>query len=255
MTFPISVESRLAEAMRPVLCLRPAGELGGAVELRAPSHALELGDGTCLVSDTGNQRLQLLAHDGKPLRDLQTSGPYGLALGEDGIFFADCRQSKIYLLSHDFERCNQWAKLRSPIALVIHKDQIFATEQVNHTVVSCALATGVVERRFGGEGSGDGELWCPFGIAAHEDTLYIADSWNHRVARFTLRGEWLGAWGKEGGAPGSFRSPYGVVVVRGALIVSEEAGRRLQVLCALVLNTSNIEVVPFRASHVSTVQL
>ncbi|KAL1507984.1 hypothetical protein AB1Y20_007586 [Prymnesium parvum] len=221
--------------LRPVLCLQQLSlDDDDHAQLQAPSHAVFMANGNLVVSETS--QLRIFRETGKLLRavDISFDGPFGIAVGENALCVADCRKNRLVALELDpqseITRQKFSIKLQSPIAVVLHRDRAFVTEQVNHTVAICNLKTGTLERRFGGEGSGGGELWCPYGIAAYDSTLYVADSWNHRIARFSLRGEWLGAWGEAGGAPGRFRSPYGVGVAAGVLVVSEAGNKRLQLL-------------------------
>jgi DNA-binding beta-propeller fold protein YncE len=84
---------------------------------------------------------------------------------------------------------------------------------------------------WGREGSGDGEMSEPFGIAVDAlDCVYVADSGNHRVLKFDPRGRILCAWGGLGGGPMMMSDPSGVAVdAEGAVIVAERNNRRIQV--------------------------
>ena len=114
----------------------------------------------------------------------------------------------------------------------------------------------------GRRGSGDGQLLRPSGLAVvgrpclgHEhpgladerrpgppltqsgpvpaqdaEHVYVADSGNHRVCKFTRAGAFCLAVGGYGEAPGCFRLPRGVALCGGHLLVSEEEGCRVQVL-------------------------
>src|SRR6266516_2963630 len=54
-------------------------------------------------------------------------------------------------------------------------------------------------------GTGDDGLRRPRGIAFDgQGTLFVADTANHRVQRFSAMGEPLGPWGSIGSAPGEF---------------------------------------------------
>lgn len=215
-----------------MLCLRQLRvELDPVVSLEGPSHAIITPNGQYIVSDTKANLLKVVSLDGTLIHSVvgHFDGPYGLALSSEGLYIADCRSNQLEIVNLELTNRRVLAKFRSPIAVALDGEFAFVTEQVNHTVAVLRLATGIIEHRMGGEGSGDGELWCPYGIAARSDTLYIADSWNHRIARFTFSGKWLGAWGREGASPGRFRSPYGVAVTSDALLVSEDTGKRLQV--------------------------
>ena len=60
---------------------------------------------------------------------------------------------------------------------------------------------------------GRGDLIQPSGLALDdEDNLYVADSGNNRVQRFSGDGEFLTAWGSEGSDEGQLRMPWGITV-------------------------------------------
>jgi sugar lactone lactonase YvrE len=73
--------------------------------------------------------------------------------------------------------------------------------------------------RLGMQGSGAGQLNAPRGLAVAPDgSIYVADSKNHRIQRFSPDGEVLNTWGSfadilTGTAPGgTFSEPWGVAV-------------------------------------------
>ncbi|HDT14694.1 MAG TPA: hypothetical protein ENN55_00615, partial [Firmicutes bacterium] len=88
---------------------------------------------------------------------------------------------------------------------------------------------------FGREGNGDGELYLPKGIACNEfGDIYVADTGNHRVARFYNDGSSvrfitnIGQGFGEG--KGQFKSPsYTAVDSAGRLYVSDTGNNRIQV--------------------------
>jgi DNA-binding beta-propeller fold protein YncE len=57
-----------------------------------------------------------------------------------------------------------------------------------------------------GRGEGKFQLKDPCGVAISGDDVYVADTWNGRIARFSLSGEW------EGKAQSDFYGPRGVAV-------------------------------------------
>ena len=51
----------------------------------------------------------------------------------------------------------------------------------------------------------------PAGLAVDgENNLFVVDSQNHRVQKFTRDGQYLGGWGSEGSDPGQFNKPWGI---------------------------------------------
>jgi uncharacterized protein (TIGR03663 family) len=91
-------------------------------------------------------------------------------------------------------------------------------------------------RTWGSEGSGAGQFLRPRGIAVGPDgSVYVADSGNHRIQKFTADGQWVTAWGTFGGCPeqtpppGTFCEPWGVAVgPDGAVYVADLWAHRVQ---------------------------
>ena len=66
---------------------------------------------------------------------------------------------------------------------------------------------------WGEHGSGEGQLNGPSGIAFDsEDNLYVVDSLNDRVQKFTRDGRYLMGWGGSGTGEGQFRRPWGIAI-------------------------------------------
>lgn len=54
----------------------------------------------------------------------------------------------------------------------------------------------VLVRTWGGSGAGEGQFDFPYGIAVGgASDVYVADTGNHRIQRFTAEGEFVGQWG------------------------------------------------------------
>lgn len=91
-------------------------------------------------------------------------------------------------------------------------------------------------RTWGSEGSGPGQFLRPRGIAVAPDgSVYVADSGNHRIQKFTADGQFVTAWGSFGGCPeqtpppGTFCEPWGVAVgPDGAVYVADLWAHRVQ---------------------------
>ena len=80
------------------------------------------------------------------------------------------------------------------------------------------------------EGSGNGQFIHPTGVAIDSsDNIYIADSGNHRIQKFTSTGGYLTQWGHEGTGNGEFNIPYGVCVdSSGDVFVTDTYNDRIQ---------------------------
>lgn len=93
---------------------------------------------------------------------------------------------------------------------------------------------------FGGwGGNGDGKLFFnhPEGLATSRDNLYVADTWNHRVVRFSLAGEWKGS-------VTGFMGPRGVAVGRdGSVWVADTGNSRVVKYDAALQNPQTVGAV------------
>lgn len=89
---------------------------------------------------------------------------------------------------------------------------------------------------FGMPGSEPGQFNAPRGLAfAPDGTMYVADSRNHRIQRFTPDGQLLNAFGSFGdlnsgeAPPGTFNEPWGVAVgPDGSVYVTDTWNHRVQ---------------------------
>ena len=83
---------------------------------------------------------------------------------------------------------------------------------------------------WGAHGSAPGLLDGPCGIAFDSDgDIYIVDTGNDRVQKFTIDGEFLFAWGSIGTGDGEFNRPWGITIdSRGAVYVADWGNDRVQ---------------------------
>ena len=92
--------------------------------------------------------------------------------------------------------------------------------------------------KWGTEGMGDGQFNAPAGVAGASDgSVYVTDSGNHRIQKFTSEGVFVSKWGTEGEGGGEFRFPAGVAVASdGSVYVSDYRNHRIQkfTLCSFV---------------------
>ena len=77
----------------------------------------------------------------------------------------------------------------------------------------------------------------PLGVAVDgQGNLFVADTFNDRIQKFSAQGEPLAQWGTRGSAPGQFQGPSGVAVDgQGNLFVTDTGNSRIQKLPAAYL--------------------
>ena len=84
--------------------------------------------------------------------------------------------------------------------------------------------------QWGTEGSGNGEFSDPHGIAVGSDgSVYVADTDNNRIQKFTSNGKFVRTWGTRGRGDGEFASPVDVAVAYdGSVYVLDLGNYRIQ---------------------------
>jgi uncharacterized protein (TIGR03663 family) len=73
----------------------------------------------------------------------------------------------------------------------------------------------------------------PWGVAIGPDgSVYVSDTWNHRIQKFTADGQFVSMWGYfgQGDTPNAFYGPRGVAVdVKGQVFVADTGNKRIVV--------------------------
>lgn len=113
---------------------------------------------------------------------------------------------------------------------------IYVTDSRNHRIAHFA-ADGTFIQTFGTFGDlsmGEapmGSLNEPWGIAvAKNGTVYVSDTWNHRIQKFTADGKAIKTWGTFGTTetPGSLYGPRGITISDdGRIFVADTGNKRI----------------------------
>ncbi len=84
--------------------------------------------------------------------------------------------------------------------------------------------------QWGSNGAGEGQFSGPHGIEVDADgNVYVVDTGNNRIQKFTSDGMLLMTWGSLGAGDGQFNHPHGVGIgPKGNLYVSETGNNRVQ---------------------------
>ena len=93
-----------------------------------------------------------------------------------------------------------------------------------------ATETYTFVTKWGFEGTGDGQFMTPVGIATDSGGyVYVADSENDRIQKFTSDGTYVSDWGSYGTGNGSFILPFGVATdTSGNVYVTDNNNHRVQ---------------------------
>ncbi len=162
-----------------------------------PWHMTVDDSGFVYVSDSGNNRIQKFTSTGTYVGHWTVAGGGSLA----GIVFAPAQGGRFFVVQ--------------------------ASAGFNIKVFD---RSGNLLTSFANSGSGLGQLNSPSGIAYGQGSLFVADTQNHRVSRFSLDGAFLSSVGSGlGSGLGQMNQPRGVAVdADGNLYVTEWGNNRVQ---------------------------
>ena len=156
------------------------------------------------------------------------------------------------------ERMGDWCSFANDLALAGDALLVLSSGFPGQNCIAVLSAeTGDFRFEFGEFGSDDAQLRAPKSLTVHDGLVYVADTSNHRIQVYQLsdgrhvrsigRTGQAPDWGDDevdddideepfdgderiGSAPGEFNQPVGVAIGHGRLYVSEQRGRRIQVL-------------------------
>lgn len=141
-----------------------------------------------------------LIFDASQANPISLNAPRALAFAPDGTFYvADSRNHRILHIDPQGNILHTWGAYADGVNVAI----------------------------------GDGTFNEPWGIAVGPDgSVYVADTWNHRIEKFTAEGRFLKAWGSfgQGNEPTQFYGPRGLAVdSEGRVYVTDTGNKRVVV--------------------------
>jgi DNA-binding beta-propeller fold protein YncE len=215
--------------------------------------------GAVFVADTNNHRIQVFNAAGTFQREWggfgsgpgQFSSPRGLVVHENEVYVADSNNHRIQVFRPTGVFKRQWGaagnangQFSQPLAVAvdINTDEVYVADSGNHRIQKFSK-TGTFKR-----GIGHGTAWtgaapsptqsnlnrwfnAPAGVAVDPDSgdIYVADSNNNRIQKFSGDGVFLTKWGSQGSANGQFSVPIGITVdADGDVYVSDQFNHRIQ---------------------------
>jgi NHL repeat len=100
----------------------------------------------------------------------------------------------------------------------------------------------VLVRKWGSNGTGDGQFSIPAGIAVDSaDNVYVNDSNNSRIQKFDSNGSYLTKWGLYGAGNGQFDGPDGIAIdSSGKVYVADGYNNRIQVFAPTNVANTNL---------------
>lgn len=159
--------------------------------------------------------------------------PVNVRIDSDGSkYVTDTGREQVLVYDRDdrfvaaFGRQGQF----KPVDVAIAGDRLYVTDVKNHQIHVLDKRSGRTLFTFGKAGSEPGELFHPTNLAiGAEGDIYVVETSNYRVQRFTAEGKPVRTYGAVGSVPGSFARPKGIAIDRsGRFYVGDAAFENLQ---------------------------
>ena len=254
--------SALTEALPPdpfetLLRRVPAAIFVGAAgsapgQLKQPRDVAVAPNGSVVIADTFNHRIQSFAPDGSLLASWGTFGavdqggqpgqlnePWGVAVNANGeVYVADTWNHRVQHFDSAGKLLGTWGafgngtdllNLWGPRDVAIDSTGLVYVSDTGNKRISVFDAQGAPLRQIGAAGALDGELDEPVGIAiSPAGELYVADAWNRRIQVFGLDGVFRRKWDVSGWYGQSlFAKPYLTVDANENVYFSDPEGFRI----------------------------
>jgi len=216
-----------------------AGKDVKGYSLKQP-YGAALHDGKLYVADTGGPGLAIFDLEKRRLEFQAGRGggrmmrPINVTVDGDGSkYVADAGVNRVLVFGRDdrFERALGAEGQFRPTDVAIAGNRLYVVDILNHQVQVLDKRSGALLFRFGKAGSGVGELFHPTNIAIGPDgDVYVTETGNYRVQRFTSEGTHVRFYGEQGNIPGTFSRPKGLAIDRrGRIYVGDAAIQNVQI--------------------------
>ena len=163
--------------------------------------------------------------------------PINIAIDRDGTrYITDTGRNQILVFDSDdrYVRAYGTEDQFKPVGVAIEGERLFVTDIQHHQIHVLDKRSGKILYTFGKAGSKEGELYHPTNLVLTADGhLYVADTGNFRIQKFTQDGRFVRSIGSIGSGLGQFARPKGLALDReGHIYVSDAAFENIQVFDA-----------------------
>lgn len=240
----------------------------GNGELNFPQEILVNSDGSFLVADNGNHRVQKFDKNGNYVSqfggsgktDGKFNGPNGIAQDSKGnLFITDRYNNRV----QKFDKDGNFIKVigtttastangdfSNPVGIVVDAaDNVYVVDR-NNDRVQKFTNDGVFIKVIGGAGTTDGLFKSPYGIIVDSDAnIYVTDLTRDNVQKFDSTGKFLSSFGGTGTGDGKLSNPQGIAFdLQGNIYISDSGTDSIQ-----VFNNVGTFVKKYKPAHGKTI--
>jgi hypothetical protein len=182
-------------------------------------YDLVTGDAHSLAGDRGIGKIQQ---------------PNNIAADEEGNFYiADKLRNAVLVYAPDEKFLNAWGRPGEiePVAVAVRGNLLYVCDIKNHRIEVWERKNGTLLRTIGEKGKEPGQFFLPTYIALdNEGNLYVTDTGNFRIQKFSPDGKLVMQFGGLGVALGQFAWPKGIDVdSRGRIYVADSRFDNVQI--------------------------
>jgi len=161
--------------------------------------------------------------------------PINITIDKEGNkYITDTGRNQVLVFNHDdkFVRALGERDQFKPADVLVVDEKLYVSDLYNHQIQVISKTTGDPLFTFGRAGSGDNELFQPTNLSlGPNNELFISDTGNFRIQKYTLDGKFIRSYGSIGDSVGHFARPKGINVDRSdRLYVVDAAFENVQIL-------------------------
>ncbi len=214
-------------------------ETADTESVRKP-YGVAMHEGRIYVVDTRGAGYAIFDLVKKRFEFVQGSGggtlvkPINIAVDRDDTkYITDTGRNQVLAFDRDnrFVRAYGVKDQFKPADVAVSGDRLYVADLQHHQIHVLDKASGQTLAKIGKVGSKEGELYQPTNLTIGPDNhLYVTDTGNFRVQKFTLDGQFVRSFGEIGSGVGKFARPKGVAVDRdGRMYVVDAAFENIQI--------------------------
>jgi len=182
------------------------------------------------IFDLAQKRFKLVTGSGNG----RMKRPINITIDDDGTkYVTDTGHNQVLIYDREDRFVSAYGTQGQfkPVDTAIRGDRLYVVDIQHHQVQVLDKRSGKLLFTFGKAGSGVGELYHPTNIAiGPEGDVYVVETSNFRVQRFTADGKHMRVYGEVGGELGTFSRPKGIALDRtGRLYVGDSAFENVQI--------------------------
>jgi DNA-binding beta-propeller fold protein YncE len=186
--------------------------------------------GTFATFDLAKQRYSTFSGTGGGKMKL----PINITVDQDGTkYVTDTGRNQVLLYDRDNRYMGAYGEPDQfrPVDTVIVDDKLYVVDILHHEIEVLHKRTGKLLYKFGKKGGEPGEMLHPTNIAIGPNgDVFVVETSNFRVQRFTPEGKHVRFYGEVGDTSGKFARPKGIAIDReGLMHVADAAFQNVQV--------------------------